>query len=180
MKTASQKSFSSTRNLDFMESKMSALKDIWYQFCRYFWCLSVAIVVPLFVLWILSFLGFDKAGKFFYICNDYMDKFTIMTAFLTLGIVARNHYNNHKNQDEIKITLHFLNTNLETELPIKILRKDFTRSEIFGYLGALNKGDKFDIAYLKKNEFFTQILEVQNKKKDDIKIKISKDDLCEF
>lgn len=154
---------------------MKFLWRFWGVFCYFCFWAAVAVFVGLLALFVLSFFGF-KTLDLFLKYNDAMDKFTIMTAFLTLGFVARNSWHNRKNQDEISIILHYKDENFKKELPIKILRKNFTRSEIFGCLGAVCKKDKFNIAYTKKPEFFAKIIEVQNKKADSLEIEILKSD----
>lgn len=154
---------------------MSVIKWLWDKICRYFLYVALAIFVIMVVLAVLGLLGVITLDCFFK-ANDIMDKITIMTAFLTLGFVARNSWHNRKNQDEISIILYYKDENLKKELPIKILRKNFTRSEIFGCLGAVCKKDKFNIAYTKKPEFFAKIIAVQNKKADSLEIEILKSD----
>ncbi len=68
----------------------------------------------------------------------------------------------------------------EIELPIKIIRKNFTRSELSGVLRALDKKGKFDIAYMSTIIYFQDIEDVQEGKKDNFIIKLGKEDKFEF
>lgn len=51
---------------------------------------------------------------------------------------------------------------MEQEIPIKILRKQVTRSEILGILGTLDRESNFSIAYTGEKAFFDNMVAVQS------------------
>lgn len=88
---------------------------------------------------------------------DFLNNFSIIVSSLTFLIVAyRFGRDNHK----ISIIIH--RDNLEQEIPIKILRKQVTRSEILGILGTLDRESNFSIAYTGQKAFFDNIVAVQS------------------
>lgn len=106
---------------------------------------------------------------------DTLDKITIVFAFIIMLSTLYNAYWSFKGRTEIDIIILEPN-NQSILLPHKILRKNFTRAEIFGVLGALDKDSKFDIKHTASKEFFADILAVQKAKKDKIVIKIDEND----
>lgn len=93
---------------------------------------------------------------------------------LTLGLVIINWYQNYKQNKQI--TIYILHNGVKTKLPIKLIRKNFTRAELFGVLGAFDKDSKFTIAHTASVEFFEDIEKIQNASKDEICIIISEND----
>ena len=93
---------------------------------------------------------------------------------LTLGLVIINWYQNYKQNKQI--TIYILHNGVKTKLPIKLIRKNFTRAELFGVLGAFDKDSKFIIAHTASVEFFEDIEKIQNASKDEICIIISEND----
>lgn len=106
---------------------------------------------------------------------DIMDKFTIVFAFVIMFTTLYSAYIAFKGRNEIALIIQEPNGKIIT-LPHKILRKNFTRAEIFGVLGALDKDSKFEIKHTASKVFFADILAIQKGNKDEIIIKISEND----
>jgi len=68
----------------------------------------------------------------------------------------------------------------EKELNVKILRKNFTRSELMGVLGVIHKSpEKFEIAHIATTEFFKDLEDVQENRKDSLVLMINENDTFE-
>ena len=114
--------------------------------------------------------------------NEFMTLFESLTwtfidacaTALTLGLVFWNCYQNYKQNQEIEIFI--LHNGVKTKLPIKLIRKNFTRAEIFGVLGAFDKDSKFTIAHTSTVVFFEDIEQIQKGKKNEICITITEND----
>lgn len=114
--------------------------------------------------------------------NEFMELFEGTTwtfidaciTMLTLGLVLWNWYQNYRQNHEIEIFI--LHNGIKTKLPIKLIRKNFTRAEIFGVLGAFDKDSKFSIAHTASVEFFKDIENIQNAKSNEITIIITEND----
>ncbi|RLA78788.1 MAG: hypothetical protein DRG78_14300 [Epsilonproteobacteria bacterium] len=103
--------------------------------------------------------------------------FTIVSIIITFGtfiMVIKNYLNNKKQTDKIEIIIN-RNNCLET-LPTFVLRKDFTRSEVFGILGALDSNSKFDIKYTSDAQFIENIFNIQKGVGKELIIKIEDED----
>lgn len=62
-----------------------------------------------------------------------------------------------------------------------ISRKDFSRQEVVGYLGMLGGPERFTLHYIKKKEFGSRILEIQQGKGNDkLIIECTEDELKQF
>ena len=104
----------------------------------------------------------------------YIDIITTIVSFITLIFVFRNWRNAKKQQEPVKIVLKFKDR--DVTLPIELIRKNFTRAEVFGLIRVFDKDHQFHIEYTSTKEFFEQLLEVQEGKKDTFSILIGKDD----
>lgn len=104
----------------------------------------------------------------------WMDWATILFSFCAMFFAGRNWYLEKKQRKEIKIII--LKDNIEKVLPIKILRKNLTRSELFGVLAVFEKDSKFDIKFISTQKFFNSLEEIQKGNSDILKIIISPED----
>lgn len=96
----------------------------------------------------------------------WMDWVTIIFSFFAMFFAFKNWWNNKKQLKSIQI---IIDKNGQRDiLPLEIMRKNFTRSELFGVLGAFDKDSKFEIKYTASKEFFRQISDVHESKKDEI------------
>lgn len=109
---------------------------------------------------------------------DIMDKVGIVWGFVLIIITIINFTYNlyYRRNKEKEITIFIEFDGKKQELPHKIIRRNFTRSEIFGILGALDSDSKFNIKYTASSAFFNDILLVQKGKKDEIIIKLENND----
>ena len=109
---------------------------------------------------------------------DVLDVITILFSTLTLVFVVINFFYNlyarKKENQLIKILI--IKDGVEKQLPIGIPRKQISRSEVLGMLGVFDKQSYFEIAYTSKKEFFDQITEIQNNKKDVLRIYLQPND----
>ena len=102
-----------------------------------------------------------------------------MDAVVTIATVSGVWYNynmNSKQLDEIKVSI--LCKGEEKEIPIYIIRKNFTRSEIKGIFGGLHDGKNFDIDYFdnSNSSFLKDIFEIQQGKRDKLTVIIHEKD----
>ena len=93
---------------------------------------------------------------------------------LTLGLVIWNGYQTYRQNKQIKIFI--IDKGQTIELPIKLLRKNFTRAELFGILGAFDRDSKFNIEYTSTIGFFENIENIQNVKSNEMTIIITEKD----
>lgn len=108
----------------------------------------------------------------------YIDYITIIFAFFAMLASCHNFFQRKKDMKNIKI--YVLKNGTKSELPVILLRKHFTRAELFGILGALHKGDKFYIGYTAKIEIMQDIIDIQNAKKDELIIELTDKDKFEW
>ncbi|CZE46365.1 hypothetical protein [Campylobacter geochelonis] len=113
-------------------------------------------------------------GEFFMSAITYMDYVTIIFAFATMFAVFWQWYFRRKDNNEI--TIYIDKDGEKNELPIKILRKNISRAEVFGILGALHTGQQWSIKYTSTVEFMQDILQIQLYKKDFLEIKLTSND----
>ena len=99
-----------------------------------------------------------------------------LVTILTLLLVIYNWYQNYKQNQEIRIQIVLQHMNITKVLPIPLIRKNFTRSELFGILGAYDKDSKFCIENTSSIKFFEDIRNIQEGKLDEISIIIKKED----
>ena len=99
-----------------------------------------------------------------------------LVTILTLLLVIYNWYQNYKQNQEIRIQIVLQHMNITRVLPIPLIRKNFTRSELFGILGAYDKDSKFCIEHTSSIKFFEDIRNIQEGKLDEISIIIKKED----
>lgn len=99
-----------------------------------------------------------------------------LVTILTLLLVIYNWYQNYKQNQEIRIQIVLQHMNITKVFPIPLIRKNFTRSELFGILGAYDKDSKFCIEHTSSIKFFEDIRNIQEGKLDEISIIIKKED----
>lgn len=104
----------------------------------------------------------------------WMDWATIIFSFLAMFAAGLNWWNNKKQFKPIKIIIEKNGT--KDILPLDIIRKNFTRSEVFGVLGAFDKDSNFNIKSTSSRDFFNQISDIQESKSDELIIKITDED----
>ena len=105
----------------------------------------------------------------------YCDALTIVFAFIAMIFAFRNFISAQKGEQIIGI---FIEKNGQKESVI--LRKNFTRAELFGALQTINQREKFNIAYLKTMDFFESLSQIQAKKSSELIIKLSPNDSFDF
>ena len=138
------------------------------------------ISTPLLVFIIITIVGFASltiCGNKFWLSKIYI-AFDVASA-VALAILAFMVYFKYGKQLE-PITIVIEKDTEQTELPLKIIRKNFTRSEVSGILRALDKGSEFNISYTSSLDFFNDIEKVQEGKKDMLVIKLGTEDKFEF
>ena len=110
--------------------------------------------------------------------TKYCDALTIVFAFIAMIFAFRKFISAQKGEQIIGI---FIEKNGQKEsLPLVILRKNFTRAELFGALQTINQREKFNIAYLKTMDFFENLSQIQAKKSNELIIKLSPNDSFDF
>ena len=109
---------------------------------------------------------------------DVLDVITILFSTLTLVFVVINFFYNlyARNKENQLIKILIIKDGVEKQLPIGIPRKQISLSEVLGMLGVFDKQSYFEIAYTSKKEFFDQITEIQNNKKDVLRIYLQPND----
>ncbi len=107
---------------------------------------------------------------------DYMDKVTIVFAFITMIGVFYNIKQNRKQLQ--KIPIYFNNRKLNLD----ITRKDFSRQEIQGILGVLRKDMRvnYHIDYLTTIDYLDNIYQIQTNHQDKLVIKITQEEKEQF
>ncbi|OCR94010.1 hypothetical protein [Campylobacter fetus] len=103
---------------------------------------------------------------------------TLITAVAVLINISIQASNKKKNLEKIKV--YFETNGVKEQSPrFEIIRKDFTRSEIAGYLSFFTKDTvkRYSIEYLKEQNFFDDIYKVQEGKLNEVVIKITDGEL---
>jgi len=111
---------------------------------------------------------------------DFLDKITIIFAFITMFGVLYGLYTRKKELDKIPII--FKNGENRYALDVDIVRKNLTRAEVLGILGVIQRDStmKYNIAYLSKRRFFEDIALVQERKLDELIIELNDEELQYF
>ena len=111
---------------------------------------------------------------------DYLDKITIVFAFITMILTFINYIQAKKQLQKIKIV--FICNEKEILIDNNLTRKDCQRGEIQGILRTkLKKGiSSYSINFLKKSEYFENIYNVQNAKTDKLSIYVTLEELRQF
>ena len=111
---------------------------------------------------------------------DYLDKITIVFAFITMILTFVNYIQAKKQLQKIKIV--FICNEKEILIDNNLTRKDCQRGEIQGILRTkLKKGiSSYSINFLKKSEYFENIYNVQNAKTDKLSIYVTPEELRQF
>ena len=138
------------------------------------------ISTPLLVFIIITTVGFISIiymGDKFWLSKIYaaLD----VASAVALAVLAFMIYFKYGKQLQ-PIAIIVEQNNEKSELPIKVLRKNFTRSELFGLLGALDKNSNFKIHYTSSIEFFKDIEDIQEGKKDTLLLKMTESDRFDF
>ena len=137
------------------------------------------ISTPLLVFIVITLVGFMSIvimGEKFWLSKIYaaLD----VASAVALAVLAFMVYFKYGKQLQ-SISIFIEKNNKKSELPVKILRKNFTRSEFFGILRALDTGSEFKIAYLSEKIFYKDLENVQNGKKDSLVIQLEVSDKFE-
>lgn len=107
----------------------------------------------------------------------WINVITVLFSGLAMLFSGKNWWRNRKLSQYIPL---YINRCGEKEfLEIEIVRRDISRSELFGILGDLEKDRNFKIAYFSTKEFFKQLEEVQKSKKDEFVIYLKECDKFE-
>ena len=104
----------------------------------------------------------------------WMDWVTIIFSFFAMFFAFKNWWNNKKQLKPIPIIIERMGQ--KEVLPFEIMRKNITRSEIFGVLGNFDKDNSWKIKYTSSPDFFKQVSEVQESKRDEVIIHIEQTD----
>lgn len=85
-----------------------------------------------------------------------------------------------KGEDKIKI--YFLVDNKKIDTKLSLLRKDFSRSELMGVLGMIQKDQdkRFKISYFQNPAILEEIQKIQKGNGEEFSIKLSKDEFDKF
>lgn len=123
----------------------------------------------------LNMKGLENMSEFMlWFGGDTWTFIDALATILTLSLVFWNFYQNYRQNQEINIFI--LHNDKKTKLPIKLIRKNFTRAELFGVLGAFDKDSKFNISHTASVDFFKDIKNIQEAKKNEICIIITEND----
>lgn len=106
---------------------------------------------------------------------EFLDYITIVFAFFAMIGTFVNFFYRRKDSKLIKIYIKFPDNSTRL-VPCHITRRNFTRSELFGILRAINKEESFKIKYISTREFFNDVLQVQKGKSDEITIRLETND----
>jgi len=101
-----------------------------------------------------------------------------MITLLTVAGVTYGVWDNINQKKQIKIYVE--RDGKKDLLPINFIRKNFTRAELFGVLGPLDKDSAFRIKSTSTKEFLDSIVEIQNGNKDELTIFIVDGDKFEW
>jgi len=98
---------------------------------------------------------------------------------VTINLILNKRKEKLQNQ-EIKIF--FIIDNKKKDTKLTIIRKHFTRSEVLGIVGILQKdiSKRFNIEYMKNKKFLDDVIDIQQGKKDEIDIQVTNEELEQF
>ncbi len=143
---------------------------------------SLFNILTLYVFILLLGIMAFYAQKYHYIehiwdCWSVIDTASAV-ALATLAIIA--YYEYIKGKDVIK--LYFLVGDKKIDTNLSLLRKDFSRSELLGILGMIQKNPKerFKISYFKNPEILNKIQMIQKGQGKEFIIKLEEDELSFF
>lgn len=110
----------------------------------------------------------------------WMDWVTIVFAFFAMLASGFNVWQRKKDKEKIEIYIE--KDNKKILLPTYVIRKNFTRAEVFGILGALEKDNDFKIKYTSDDKFIKDIFDIQTGKEKELIIKLDKNDkfICDL
>jgi len=159
-------------SLNFWEvnKKGSSMKKVYE---RYF-----VIIVP-FIVWVIGMLIYYIAGEESFIWKLWG---TIDVALaVALGLMAFLAYKDFiSSEDEIKLCFKINENKRDTGL--RLLRKNFTRSEILGVLGMIQKDpkDRFNIKYMKNKKFLHDLNKLQKGTDKEFILLMTKEEFTKF
>jgi len=112
----------------------------------------------------------------------WLDYVTIIFSIITMIGVFWNIFKNKRQFDKIKIVFIIKSNNKEILIDKNLIRRDCKRSEIQGILrNKLIKGKNvYDIEYLKNDEYFENIYQIQTSQSNVLKIYLEDDELEPF
>lgn len=108
----------------------------------------------------------------------WMDWATIIFAFVTMILSFCNIWQRKKDKDKIEIYIQ--KNDQKIRLKTYMIRKNFTRAEVFGMLGALDKDSSFKIKYTSNADFIENIFNIQKGKQKELVIKIDENDKFDY
>ena len=106
---------------------------------------------------------------------EFLDYVTIVFAFFAMIGTFVNFFYRRKDSKLIKIYIKFPDNSTRL-VPYHITRRNFTRSELFEILRAIDNNENFNIKHTYTPEFFDDVLQVQKGKSDEITIRLETDD----
>ena len=106
---------------------------------------------------------------------EFLDYVTIVFAFFEMIGFFVNFFYRRKDSKLIKIYINFPDNSTRL-VPCHITRRNFTRSELFEILRAIDNNENFNIKHTYTPEFFNDVLQVQKGKSDEITIRLETDD----
>jgi len=114
----------------------------------------------------------------------FMDKVTIVFAFLLMFVTLYNTYRQWKEQkqENKKIRIIFDVNDIDYILDLDMPRKHISRSEIQGVLAAfqVDVTARYSLAYLSNISFLDDIFKIQNNNLDHLNIKVTKEEFKQF
>lgn len=105
---------------------------------------------------------------------DLLDKITILFAFGAMYFSFSNWLKRKKDTEKIEIYIE--KNEQKILLPSYVIRKNFTRAEVFGILGALENDSDFKIKYTSDKDFTKNIYDIQTGKEKELIVKIDEND----
>ena len=115
---------------------------------------------------------------------EFMDKITIVFAFVTMIGVFWGLYKSHKQrmQEVEKIKIFFDVAGVEYLLNLDMPRKHISRSEVQGVLAAFqtNCKSRYSIEYLSDISFLDEIYLIQNNQLNKLLIKLNTEEFSQF
>ena len=106
---------------------------------------------------------------------EILDYVTIVFVFFAMIGTFINFFYRRKDSKLIKIYIQFPDGS-RRPVPYYITRRNFTRSELFEILRAIDNNENFSIKHTYTPEFFDDVLQVQKGKSDEITIRLETDD----
>lgn len=105
---------------------------------------------------------------------DLLDKITILFASGAMYFSFSNWLKRKKDMEKIEIYIE--KNKQKILLPSYVIRKNFTRAEVYGILGALENDSDFKIKYTSDKNFIKNIFDIQTGKGKELIVKIDEND----